>query len=509
MTIKSPVLTTTTSLTAMAHPFIGTPGTPFEGGIVLGVNTITGQPEFFNPWAMKESGTLDAMLGLFLGQIKHGKSMAMKVLAIRLMMLTAGFQSMRTVINDYKPEGKESEYAAFSRVAQSVPFRIAEMQVNPLEERLFASKGDKAYELGILNMAKVITEFGKKQKLVGHEYTSLRIAVHMMLQYHPIFWELGLLAKMLRSLTPDQITSYYQTLDGKLKVQLEQRIATVAEFGSLSARTYDGGVTLKERLTQDVSTLVNAADNTNVADIQSAGDRVSSYLEGILHGSFGKMLGSKHSLYEMSTQRAVTKDWRGVDKEAETLMRIIDTSFKTSAIENHQLDLLPHLEIDDEQHKSMGNLIYAETKAFFGEITRGTHMCSLGASHRLASMRKGGVGSELYGYGNTVIDNLGFVGIGRQVNDKTALKELQERYGFTDVQRDNLPHLPKRVFAMKYAEAEPLRFIQVTATSSEIEMGQSESAIRRMRQRPNLGSQEDLEQYAKLNGYELADTPEA
>lgn len=504
VTIKSPVLTTTTSLTAMAHPFIGSWGTPFDCGVVLGINVRTREPEYFNPWAMKKAGVIDAMLGLFLGQIKHGKSMAMKVLAIRLMMLTAGYQTVRTVINDYKPEGDASEYGAFSRVTQSIVHRIAEMQINPLEERLFASKGDKAYELGVLSMAKVIAEFGKKQKLIGHEDTVLRIAVYTMLRYDPAVWGLGLLAKLLRSITLDQIAQYYRELDGKLQSQLEERVNTLIQLG------HDGNIAEARRTTShadvigQIDQLVTAKDNTNLTDIQLAGDRVSAYLDSILQGSFGRMLGDKHSLYDMSTQRAVTKDWRGVGSEAETLMRIIDTSFKTSAIENHQLDLLPHLEIDDEQHKSMGNLTYAESKAFFGEITRGTHMCSLGASHRLASLRKGGEGSELYGYGSTVINNLGFVGIGRQVNDKAALKELQDRYGFTDTERDGLAFLPKRVFAMKYGESQPIRYIQVVATPMEIKMGHSEAAIDRVMEHPNLSSSDDMSRYAQVNGLELA-----
>lgn len=505
MTIKSPVLTTTTSLTAMAHPFIGTSSTPFGRGVVIGENTQTMEPEFFNPWAMKEAGVLDAMLGLFLGQIKHGKSMAMKILSIRLMMLVAGFQTMRVVINDYKPEGKDSEYGAFSRIAQSDVHRIAEMQVNPLEERLFASKGEKAYELGVLSMAKVIVEFGKKEKLVGHEDTSLRIAVYTMLQYDPAVWGLGLLAKLLRSITLEQITNYYLELDNKLKFQLEHRVETLVQASHSSKLSTTERSTMKLGVEDQIAQLVGAQDNTNLVDIQLAGDRVSAFLDSVLQGSFGKMLGDKHSLYEMSTQRVVTKDWRGVDSEAETLMRIIDTNFKSSAIENHQLDLLPHLEIDDEKHKPMGNLAYAKGNAFFGEISRGTHMCSLSASHRLASLRKGGEGSELLGYANTVINNLGFVGIGRQANDKAALQELQDRYGFTNTQRDNLPYLPKRVFAMKYNESEPIRYVQFIATQKEIEMGKTEAAIERMMQRPpSIASRDDMERYARENNLELA-----
>ena len=83
MVIKSPVLTTTTSLTAMAHAFIGEAATELDEGVPIGINLRTREIEYFNPWAMKQAGILDSMFGLFLGKIKQGKSMAMKVIAAR------------------------------------------------------------------------------------------------------------------------------------------------------------------------------------------------------------------------------------------------------------------------------------------------------------------------------------------------------------------------------------------------------------------------------------------
>lgn len=509
MTIKSPVLTTTTSLTAMANGFIGSASTAFGRGIAFGINTVTREVEYFNPWAMKEAGILESMFGIFLGKIMVGKSMAMKVIAIRLMMLAAGYDTMRTVINDYKPEGGTddgiggSEYGRFSQVAQSTVYRIANMQINPLEERMFASRGQGAYELGILSMAKVIIEFSKNGKLVGHEDTSLRIAVYAMLRHDSSLWGLGLLAKLLRSITREQIENYYKVLDDKLKVQLENRITTLHDLGSTGDTNRADRMRLQQGVFEQLNQLVNAKDNTNFAFIQSAGDRVATYLESVLHGSFGKMLGDKHSLYDISTQRAVTKDWRGVSADDETLMRIIDTSFMTSAVENHQLDLLPHLMLDDEMHKPLSNETYAEGRQFFGEIARGLHLCAMSASHRLDSLRKGGVGSNLYDRGEAIINNMGWFGVGRQVKNANHLKELQDRLGCTDTQRDNLAQLPKRVFAMKYGEAEPVRHVQIVATPLEIEMGKTEGAVQRMMDRPDINNPDHLVRFAGQNNLSL------
>lgn len=499
MTIKSPVLTTTTSLTAMAHGFIGSASTAFGRGVAFGINTRTQEVEYFNPWAMKEAGILESMFGCFLGKIKFGKSMAMKVLAIRLMMMTAGYDTMRTVINDYKPEKGGSEYGMFSEVTGSVVHHIATMQVNPLEERMFLSRGENAYELGVLSMAKAIIEFSKGGKLAGHEDTSLRIAVYVMLSCDARLWGLGLLSKLLRSITKDQIQGYYKDMDAKLKAQLEYRLKVLDALGSKGDENLTARKDIQGGVYEQLNQLINTSDNTNLQFIQSAGDRVAAYLESVIYGSFGNMLGDKHSLYEMSTQRAVTKDWRGVSPEDETLMRIIDTSFMTSAVENHQLDLLPHLMLDDEKHKPMNNLVYAEGQQFFGEIARGLHMCSMSASHRLDSLRKGGEGSALYNMGEAIINNMGWFGVGRQINNARQLKELQDRLACTNVERDNLARLPKRVFAMKYGEGEPVRHVQIVATPMEIEMGKTEGAVESMMDRPDINNPDDLVRFAEHN----------
>lgn len=515
MSIKSPVLTTTTSLTAMANAFIGSASSSFGRGIAIGLNTRTQEVEYFNPWAMKEAGILESMFGLWLGKIMIGKSMAMKVCAIRLMMLSAGYDTMRTVINDYKPEGgtdegsNGSEYGRFSQVAQSTVFRIANMQINPLEERMFASRGEGAYELGILSMAKSIIEFGKGSKLIGHEDTSLRVAVSVMLSHNPTLWGLGLLAKLLRSITREQIEAYYKGLDSKLQAQLEYRIDVLHTLGSTGDANLDVRKNLKAAVVSELTQLVNAKDNLSLQLIQSSGDRVAAYLEGIIHGSFGKMLGDKHSLYDISTQRAVTKDWRGVGPEDETLMRIIDTRFMTSAVENHQLDLLPHLMLDDEMHKPLSNETYAEGRQFFGEIARGLHMCMMSASHRLDSLRKGGEGSNLYHRGEAIINNMGWFGVGRQVNNPRQLKELQERLACTNAERDGLARLPKRVFALKFGEAEPVRHVQIVATPLEIAMGKSEGAVERMMDQPDINKPGDLRRFAERNNLKLAQPRES
>jgi len=485
MAIKSSTFTAPTHVMALGHPFVS-PAYTNVGGVPIGIDVYTRELVFFDPWLLKNAGVINTTFGILLGIIGQGKSATLKIIALRLMMLAAGYGMMRTGINDYKPEGKGSEYQAFSEVCQSEVFRLNNMSINPFEPRLFEVVGNshEVYELGIIEMAETLCEFGKGAPLEGHEDTALRAAVAAMLEGDRQFWTPHILYKLLRSLTRLQALTYLRVLDDKIEKQAEKKLALAPNSAAA-----------KETLGK----IVHARDNLNVDVVLQAADRVATYLGNILNGSYGSMFGNTHSLYDMLAQRAVTKDWRGMRPEAETLMRTIDTRLKISIVENNRFDLLTHLDLDDEKHKSMDNLIYARSNAYFGEIARGTPYANLSATHRLASIRKGGVGSEQYDLGNTIINNLGWVFIGNQGNDKTVLSELQERYDLTDSDTQLLATLPPHTFGVKLGQREKFRIIEVFATPMELEVLGTNAATDMMVNRPDIMDDDQLRLFAENN----------
>ena len=487
MGINASVFSGPTDLLAMGHPFCSVAYNETDG-IPFGIDVRSGAIVYFDPWLLKNAGLINSAFGMLLGPKGHGKSATMKILALRLMLIAAGNQTMRAAINDYKPEGSESEYGEVSRVTGSKVFKIANMNVNPFEADLYMTATNSTYELGILGTSEAICEFAKGSDLRGHENTAHRIAIHTMLQFDQNLWSPTLLFKILRSISDTQIQSYFRNLDDKLQRQMTTRLKSIVDISQ--QRTVEG----------QIEQLVHAKDNHKYEDIKAAADSVSTMLGDVLTGSYASMFGNEHSLYSMLTQRAVTKDWRGVEPEAETLMRILDTRIKIAAIENNRIDLLPHIEIDDEKHKSMDNLVYAKSHSFFSEIARGTHTCNLSATHRFDSVRRGGVGSELYRLGETIINNLGFVMIGRQNDDPKILDELQTRYNLSNANTRILTELPNYTFGLKIGESEKMRFVRVFATPNELAVMKTNASTDRMIARPDVFSSEQIEKFAKENG---------
>ena len=515
MSIKASVFSGPTNIMALAHPF-GGPAFSKSQGVPIGIDVNTREVVFVDFWQLRRMGIINTKFGICFGDVGFGKSTLLKILAIRSMVLSAGYFQMRSSINDYKPEANESEYGQFSRVVKSRIFKMAEMNFNPFEARLFNADSGLTYELGILDMGRVFAEFSKKDSLQGYQFTALRIALSVMLNVAEDLWEPALLFKIVGSLTAEQITYYHEHLDTKLETQMKERLANLTKIkqdnapkeveGSQNATTTELSIAddlMKSKAmslsTNEIVELANAKDNFYIRDIQKAGSEVQRMGYDLLNGPVGTMIGRKNSLYDLYTQRATTKDWRGLAPEVQKFARIIDNNFRITMIEGNRSDLLPHLELDDEKHKSMDDLTYARVNAFTSEIARGTHMVSLSASHRPSSIRKGGNGSELWNLGETIINNQGFAFLGHQQNVPGILTELGDRYRLGDFQQD-LPFLPRYTFIATFGPTEPPRKIRVFVTPQELEMIQTDSATETILNRPNIMSHEDLELYAARNG---------
>lgn len=515
MSIKASVYSGPTNVMALGHPFDG-PAFAESDGIPIGIDVNTREVVYVDFWMLKRMGIINTKFGIVFGDIGFGKSTLLKILAIRSMVMSAGFSQMRTSINDYKPEASESEYGAFSAVVKSKIFKMAEMKFNPFERRLFNTKDDRTYELGILDMARVIAEFSKTHVLEGYEFTALRIAIAVMMQTPEDLWEAPLLFKIVGSITDDQIKYYHNNIDTKLKNQMEVRLANLIKVNQESTlpdkkeswvrTTTENNIAEDLRATnamslssEEIIGLATSKDNFYVNEIQKAGSQVQRMGYDLLRGPVGTMIGRENSLYDLYTQRATTKDWRGLLPQVQRFARIIDNNFRISMIEGNRSDLLPHLELDDEKHKSMDDLQYARTNAFTGEIARGTHMVSLSASHRPSSIRKGAAGSELWNLGQTIINNQGYAFLGHQQNLPEILNELGDRYRLGDFQAD-LPFLPRYTFIASFGPSELPRKIRVFVTPLESKMIQTDSATDSILDRPNIMNADDLRRYAQNNG---------
>ena len=478
---------------AMAHPFVSSyslrvPGIPFaidlEGRQIIGSDI----------WYLKKAGLINSTFVQFFGPKGCGKSAIQKMwAAFAFMRRGADMERNRIVIHDRKPEGEASEYAKLAAITGSITFEMGSMQVNPFERKLFLNEkgGNEVYELGMLDIAKILAEYSDGP-LSPLEYYALRVAMFEMLtHYDELVWSPEVLQKICGSLTSKMLSDYHSMLNEKLIVKTIDRLANL----QLDV--------LRTRVESQINELKEADHLLQFADLHGPAISLSAKLGNLLNGKIGRMFGFKHSLYDIRTQRAVVKDWRGMDDEAETLARWIDTNITINAAEMNRKDLLPTVELDDERHKSMRNTHYANSLLFLTEIARGLDMVNVGSSHWYNSMRPGKEGDASWNVGDLVIRNMGLRIYGNITNETSYKREVQEREQASNREVNRLATLPIYCFGGKLqGENGPMTFFRTIASPKlRADILETDSAVAAMTKAGDLRSDDFLRCYARKNNF--------
>lgn len=455
----------TTSRVAMVGNPFGQPSSIMTSGVPIGIYLRTGEPFYFDPVAAKMEGLIPSTSAMVLGGVGSGKSTVMKCATIAMAMIGS---NTTIAVNDHKNEGGTNEYAALAEFLGCDAFDIATRRINPFEPAL--QLGD----LSVLEMAMMLCEHSSHERLRGADLEALKIGVFVMRQSSELLWSIQSLLKICQSLDSSNIHSYYTDMHNRMRGQLDNRVRRLG----LDQQEQDAHLS-------DLAGIYERPNNLNVSVIIDSGREVANILSSLLEGRYGSMLGGDDSLYEVLSARAVIKDWRGVSADAVSLMRAIDYWVQVNAIEKGLTRLYPRVVVDDEDHESMKNITYARATAYLLKVMRSAQMVRMCATHRLSDYRQGGAGSELSGYGQSIINDTSFFIVGRQVGDQEVLDELRARLDISKEAADGLAHLPARVFAVKCGEG-PLRYVQMLPPSMVQQLIETNSATTAMATRPGL-----------------------
>lgn len=460
----------------LTHPFYGT-DSALRYGVPIGIDMMTRQLVYFDPWYLKSIGAIHSAQGLFIADKGIGKSATMKIFTVRLGTLSAGYQAMRMSVNDHKNEGEQMEYTPLIETIGAKVFTMASMRVNPLDYRLCPKLSN------LIDMAIMLCSFSTAQLDIVAK-TALRVAVYRMYRMDKELWSLSLLHAIVRSMMLEDVDAYFRDSSVVLREEQHDRLKELD----------------LQNLSEQYSEIDERSFSVDRNEIVHAATRVYHILDDLVSGEDAELFGTSRGLYEMYTQRANGKNWSGLTARGETIMRTLDAKIKSYAIENRDYRLIAHLELDDERHRSIDNLANARASAYFSKVARAVPTCNISATHRLGDLRKGGYGSEAYNLGDSIINDMGFVMIGRQRNSKTIIDELHEKYRLSTVQRDYLPALPPYCFMFKLGEEFEPTFVRIFATPMELSIIQTDSANESMLSRPDVMSPADLQRYADTNG---------
>lgn len=470
----------------LTQPFF-TYDSPLNRGVPLGIDVDSKKLVMFDPWQLKQDKLIHSTQGCLIGDKSWGKSATLKILDLRLCMLAAGFSDMRDAMNDHKVEGDRMEYSRMSDLKGAVEFMMAKMGVNPFDHRLCPLLSN------LISMATLLASFAAPGGIVHHnDRLSLRVAVFKMFCMRKELWSPGILLWAIRTMDDADVELYHEQAENMLRQEHRARMK----------RLKDAGLDPEDlrAVQKEFSELVNRPVTVDGSRIIQNADNVFALLDDIFNGDDAGLFGDSSTLYDMYSQPTVNKIWSGMTPRGEAIMRSLDSMITIYAIENRNLALVPHINLDDEKFISMSNIVNARTTAYKSKIARSVYTCDLAACQRLGDLRHGEQGSQHWNYGQSVINDFGFLMMSRQPNDPVILAELQARARLNNRMRDRLTRMPRYCFMVKLSDEIPVTTVRIFATPNELQVIPSDAATDSVLHRPDLANAEDLEYYAAING---------
>jgi len=488
--IKAKAFSGPTQHLTLSHPFFAYKS-KLDAGVPIGIDVETKALVLFDPWWLKQCGLIHSTRGAFIADKSFGKSTALKILALRLSMLAAGYDDPRLWINDHKTEGDRMEYSRIASLTGAKEFRMASMGVNPFDSRLCPNLSN------LIDMAMLLCSFAEDgTKMAPRTKLALRAAVFRMFKGNKLLWSPSVLLTIAASLNSNDVRAYVR--EGRDLLQREHE-ARMERLQALDLNEVEKAEALSQ-VENEFKSLLYRDMTLDFDGIAAESTNVFATLDDVFSGADAGIFGDSSSLYDMYTQHTVNRIWTGFTPRGERMMRAIDGKISIYGIENHQLDLVPHINLDDEAHKSMSNPENAAIMAYLSNIGRSVRTCHLSASPRLNDMRHGNIGSRHWEDGQTVVDGLGFLAVSRQPNNPAILAEIQERARLTNTWRDALTELPRYTFLFKLGQEVEPTVVKMFATPLELAEIQTDAASEAILRRPNLEDADDLRYYAKRNG---------
>jgi energy-coupling factor transporter ATP-binding protein EcfA2 len=449
------------------QPFVG-PGDLCDTGVWLGIDMFTRKPVLFDPWRLKLQGKIHSTVFLVLGEKGSGKTTLMQSVAARLMARQAGINgngepiSMRTRIHDRKREGGDPEYKSLTEHMMS--------EVVSLNRAASINIFDPSMKMGewdILETAVNVCEFANNDvPLQDFQPLALQVAVHRMLREFPELMSPEVLRLLLWNLNKKDVDDYYQRQNRQVADMFREMIADAPA---------DSRLDLERQLEfMDVS-------STNVPESKFRDDAalVASYLNRLLAGDFGRIIGGNNSLRSLLSTNMGTWDWTGVNDKARTVVESMLWKWQEVALNNNDLELIPHINIGDEEHEAFYNLMYLRFRSAAIKKARQIHTADFRATQYLPDLTNAGdEGSEKRTLASGIVRGTGLLFIGKQPNDPEVLRSLA-RYFRSKQDLSYLTQLPVGCFAVASQDRPPI-FYRHVLTDTEYGLFQSDAAAKSM-----------------------------
>lgn len=468
---------------ALLHPWTMTPH-PRARGIPWGIDLRTWRPLLIDPWLLKYNGIrdgveyvgeLNSLVSHFYGVKESGKTTLARTAAVRLGPIAAGRDHMRIWINSRKTEDGRDEYEGLTEALESHVIHLRHKKLNMFDLNMGLSAAQLHW------LAINACETVANRLLKGYEPLVLQVAMFRMLRDFRAVSSTEVLEALARKLTRPDVDAYFADTDNELRDSVEEKLIKLEDSGDEEERE-EG-----RRLRKELHWLHRQPSHLNWELFVEDAEQVSGHLLRILRGDLEGIIGGTDSLWDDLSQQAVTLDWTGMPDTGVTLARTLLTMYRTAAIINNEHKLIPHIEINDEEHEALKNRAYARAQSEMIKKIRGTPTWLIGASqHRSDYLRVGDAGSEQRELAEGMLLGVTMIAIGQTPSWEIPL--LREQLGISALDGKIIERLPKGCFALIIGNRKPI-FFRLVLTEWEANLSRSNRATDRMvEDRPEIAT---------------------
>lgn len=450
MPSRARVFNSDASVAAMLHPWITPPRLITEGAF-LGYDMRTGQAVFMDFQLLKKLSIIHSAVILILGFKNHGKSALVKSLALRLLALQAGINpetnlptEARARLHDRKPEQGRGEYAPVADHMLCDTVSLAKEGSLNLFDPLMGMN-----ELDIIEVAINVAESISGERLPRYQPLAIQVGTHKMMSSSLI--EIAspeVLEAILRSLTLSDVDDYYEYANTTLTSMYDKQI--------------EENPALMQQLTL---TLKQEHNIPEIAFREDAG-LASAYFGRLLRADYGNLFGGNRSLRGLMTAPMTNIDWTGVTGKPAELLEAMMFKWQKIALERNDKELIPHLNVADEEHSALKNLMHARFRDEYVRKARAYETTDIQLTQYLTDLtRVGEDKSELRDLGQSINKGVGVRFFGRQSSDDDTLQETT-RLGVSDEDAYFTTQLPVGCWGIQIPD-QKIRWVQHTLLPAE------------------------------------------
>lgn len=478
---------------AQLHPYSG-PGPLCPRGIYLGRNLRTGHREYFDPWWLKLEGVIDGTNCLVTGKRMFGKSSWGKTVTPRLSMVQAGQrldgtgpEQMRIWASNRKPEGGAAEIRDVAKFLGSTVWEVRRSRsFNPFAIDMGMTEWD------FMEVAVNMSEYAGSTTLVNFQPLALQIGLSKMLRQFKHLSSIEVLAATIRGLTMSDVNAYFGSTD------------------EVILNTYKDKFAERPELEWQLKAVLNRPHNIPEHEFLHDAAIVAAYITRVYDGDFGGVFGGTGSLRDILTQPMLAIEWSGVNERARSWADAMLWKWLTVALDNNDLDLIPHINMGDEEHEVMSSLQHARFMLGFSKKIRAFHTFDIRITQFITDISEVGTeGSELRALAEGIARSFGFHVLFRQPDDDKNRNWLSS-LGISDLDIEALVRLPVGCAGIKIADPSiPIRFYQHHVMPIEVPLIKSNAATERMMERyPADALDEEWASYLNFQPDLLGSRPE-